>query len=77
MADEIAYTWKGVWDAGAQGWVEFFGGPDGLPMRDLTSADVAAFTDIQKAKLASEAGKRLYVAVVKQQRGRATDDGAE
>lgn len=63
MADEIAYTWHGIWDAGAQGYQEFFGGDDGLPARDLTVADVAGLTDVQRAKLESETGRRLYRAV--------------
>lgn len=57
---EIAYRWLGVWDQGAGGWQEFFGGEDGLPARDLTAADVAGLTDAQKARLESDAGKRLY-----------------
>lgn len=54
------YTWKGVWDEGAGGWVEYFGEPDGLPARDLTNEDVAGFSAEQKAKLKSETGQRLY-----------------
>jgi hypothetical protein len=77
MSEEIAYTWQGVWDAGAGGFVEFFGGDDGLPARDLTSADVAAFTDEQNAKLRSDAGKRLYQPVkVSGGRGKAADADA-
>jgi hypothetical protein len=60
MSEEIAYTWHGVWDAGAGGPVEFFGGEDGLPARDLTATDVADFNKVQNAKLNSEAGQRLY-----------------
>lgn len=72
--DEIAYTWHGVWDAGAGGPVEFFGGPDGLPARDLTAAEVAALTDEQRAKLESPAGRRLYHPV-RGKRGRDANDG--
>lgn len=63
--DEIAYTWHGVWNEGANGWYEFFGGEEGLPAHDLTAADVAAFSDGQTEKLNSDAGKRLYVPVAK------------
>lgn len=58
-----AYTWHGVWDEGAQGWQEFFGDPPefgGLPPRDLTPDDTAAFNDDQWKSLASPAGQRLY-----------------
>lgn len=60
-----AYRWKGVWDEGAGGWQEFFGAESGdpLPTRDLTTDDVAGFTDLQKQHLDSPAGKRLYEAV--------------
>lgn len=60
MSDEIVYTWHGRWDEGAGGPVEFFGGHDGLPVRDLTATDVAGLNDEQRMKLESETGRRLY-----------------
>lgn len=60
MAKQTTHTWKGVWDEGAGGYVEYFGEPDGLPARDLTDDDVRGFTAEQKAKLRSETGQRLY-----------------
>ena len=60
MSEAIAYTWHGAWDEGAGGPVEFFGGEDGLPARDLTADEVAGFSKEQNAKLNSETGKRLY-----------------
>lgn len=69
MADEIAYTWNGVWNDGANGWYEFFGGADGLPTRNLTAADVSGFTDEQNAKLNGPDGQRLYKPVTKKAAG--------
>lgn len=69
MAEENAYTWQGVWNAGADGWNEFFGGADGLPARDLTAADVAGFDKDQMDKLQSETGRRLYTPVSKKGAG--------
>lgn len=65
---EIAYRWQGVWNAGADGWYEFFGGDaelGGLPCRDLTAEDVAGLTEAQKRNLHSPTGKRLYLPVKK------------
>lgn len=59
----VAFKWRGVWDEGAGGPVEFFGEPDGLPARDLTAEEVAGLNPAQREKLESEAGKRLYRAV--------------
>lgn len=67
--DEIAYTWHGVWNEGANGWYEFFGGEDGLPARDLTAADVASFSDAQTEKLTGPAGQRLYRPAAKKATG--------
>ena len=65
MSDEIVYTWNGVWNEGAGGWYQFFGGDDGLPPRDLTAADVAGFNDVQLEKLNGPDGKQLYKPVAK------------
>lgn len=72
-----AYTWKGQWDAGAQGWSEFFGGDEGIPARDLNAAEVAAFSPAQRAKLESEAGKRLYEPVRGAKPGKGDADPGE
>lgn len=77
MADEVTYTFHGVWDNGAGGYQEFFGGDDGLPCHDLTAADVAGFTDAQRAKLESPTGQRLYRPVKVKHAKPATDSGAE
>lgn len=69
MSEEIAYTWHGVWNEGANGWYEFFGGDDGLPPRDLTSADVAGFNAVQNEKLSGPNGQRLYKPVTKKAAG--------
>ena len=73
---DTAYTWHGVWDDGAGGYREFFGGDDGLPARDLTTEDVAGLSDVQRAKLESETGRRLY-RPVKQVVKRASDEPQE
>ena len=71
--DEAAYTWHGVWDEGAGGPVEFFGGADGIPARDLTAAEVAGFTKEQNEKLHSATGQRLYHPVKASGRGKDAD----
>lgn len=67
MAKEKTHNWQGVWDEGANGYVEYFGEPDGLPARDLTDEDLAGFNAEQKAKLKSETGQRLYHPVQKRE----------
>lgn len=61
MAEPV-FVWKGVWDEGAFGWQEFFGADSGEPMpcRDLTTEDVAGFSELQLQHLDSPAGRRLY-----------------
>lgn len=60
MTEKIAYKFKGVWNPGGNGYYEFFGGPDGIPTRDLTEDEVSEFSKVQRDKLNSDAGKRLY-----------------
>lgn len=75
MADEtIAFTFHGTWDEGAGGYQEFFGGDDGLPCHDLTSADVAGFNGAQREKLSSPAGQRLYRPVKAVKSGKSATD---
>jgi len=54
----VTHTWQGV--KHREGWQEWFPAPNGLPPRDLTEDDVAAFNATQLEKLHSPAGHRLY-----------------